>query len=87
MPPLGGLVRCPPFAVPSVATATPSQSGGGGGITQTVQCPVHLLPSIQRLSRKIQAESGANCVFANCKVSIKMNRHAGGRAGRRACIK
>lgn len=44
------------------------QSGSGGGITQTVQCPVHLLPSIQRLSRKIQAESGANCVFANCKV-------------------
>ncbi|CAM9924035.1 unnamed protein product, partial [Hapterophycus canaliculatus] len=45
------------------------QSGSGEGITQTVQCPVHLLPSIQRLSRKIQAESGANCVFANCKMS------------------
>ncbi|CAB1114993.1 unnamed protein product [Ectocarpus sp. CCAP 1310/34] len=45
-----------------------AQSTSGGGVTQTVQCPVHLLPSIQRLSRKIQAESGANCVFANCKV-------------------
>ncbi|CAN0289293.1 unnamed protein product, partial [Ectocarpus sp. 12 AP-2014] len=46
-----------------------AQSTSGGGVTQTVQCPVHLLPSIQRLSRKIQAESGANCVFANCKMS------------------
>ncbi|CAN0102450.1 unnamed protein product, partial [Sphacelaria rigidula] len=46
-----------------------TQAGGGAGITQTVQCPVHLLPSIQRLSRKIQAESGASCVFANCKMS------------------
>ncbi|CAM9849154.1 unnamed protein product, partial [Choristocarpus tenellus] len=45
------------------------QAGGGNGVTHTVQCPVQLLPQIQRQSRKIQAESGAHCVFANCKMS------------------
>ncbi|CAM9909110.1 unnamed protein product, partial [Laminaria digitata] len=60
---VNGFVKTAPTFIAKV------QAGGGGGITQTVQCPVHLLPSIQRLSRKIQAESGANCVFANCKMS------------------
>ncbi|CAM9607990.1 unnamed protein product, partial [Discosporangium mesarthrocarpum] len=45
-----------------------AQAGAGTGVTHTVQCPVQLLPQIQRQTRKIQAESGANCVFANCKV-------------------
>lgn len=54
----------PPFCIYMVFV----QAGHRGGVTQTVHCPVHLLPSIQRLSRKIQIESGANYVFANCKV-------------------
>eukprot|EP00903_Cladosiphon_okamuranus_P013351 g12443.t1 len=65
----GGMEAVNDFVKTAPTFIAKVQSGSGEGITQTVQCPVHLLPSIQRLSRKIQAESGANCVFANCKMS------------------